>query len=88
MLRLILESLLGLQRHADALTMSPTLPAGFGPYQVTYRQGASTWRIEVRGDGPVRRVSVDGVICPDGRISIADDARLHVVEVERSPGDA
>ena len=83
MLRLILESLLGVVREGAHLRLAPCLPAGFGPYTVTYRAGGSSWRIAVQGDGAVRRVRVDGQLVADGRISLEDDGREHVVEIER-----
>ena len=83
MLRLILESLLGLQRTGEHLTLAPCLPVGFGPYAVTYRVGSTTWQIGVRGDGRVHRVTVDGRTCNDLRIPLIEDGGTHRVEIDR-----
>ena len=84
MLRLILESLLGVVREGPYLRVVPCLPTGFGAYEVLYHNGAATWLIAVRGDGAVRSVSVDGQVVSDGRISLHDDGLEHAVEIERS----
>lgn len=83
MLRLILESLLGVVREGDSLRLSPCLPSGFGPYEVTYRLGGTSWRIAVRGDGAVSGMRIDGMPADDLRIHLNDDGGEHVVEIQR-----
>ena len=83
MLRLIVESLLGVVREGPQMRLDPCLPDGFGPYTITYRVGAACWFITVRGDGAVHRVHVDGELTADGRINLHDDGRDHVVDIER-----
>ncbi len=83
MLRLIMESLLGVVREGEFLRVAPCLPAGFGTYEITYKSGGATWRIAVHGDGAVRQVRVDGNVMVDGRIRLLDDGREHAVEIER-----
>ncbi|HMW30579.1 MAG TPA: glucoamylase family protein, partial [Plasticicumulans sp.] len=84
MYRLLLESLLGLTRHADALRLDPLLPDGWPGYTLTYRHGASRWHIEVsRGrGGEGAQLSVDGRVRSDGRIPLVDDGAEHRVELK------
>ena len=86
MLRLILESLLGVVRDGGTLGFAPCLPVGFGDYAVTYRVGRACWHIAIHGEGPHVRIQVDDIDQTDGRISLVDDAREHRVEVSRSAG--
>jgi cyclic beta-1,2-glucan synthetase len=83
MLRLVVESLLGLTREADKLILRPCLPHGFGSFEITYRQGSSAWLIAVEGDGPVRSVHVDGMLQADGRIPLDEDGREHRIAIRR-----
>ena len=83
MLRLVVESLLGLTREADKLILRPCLPQGFGSFEITYRQGSSAWLIAVEGDGPVRSVHVDGMLQADGRIPLDEDGREHRIAIRR-----
>ncbi len=83
MLRLIIESLLGLRREGDRLRVAPCLPADFGSYEITYRRGGARWRIAVRGSGGGSVVRIDGVESTDGAIVLTDDGREHLVEIER-----
>jgi cellobiose phosphorylase len=81
MYRLIVESLLGLQRSGSQLRLAPCMPAHWPEYRMHYRFGAATWRIRVRpgGDaGPT--LVVDGVDTPGLVIDLVDDGRFHDVE--------
>jgi cyclic beta-1,2-glucan synthetase len=85
MLRLVLESLLGLTRSGSHLLIAPITPPGFGAFSVAYRHGLATYQIAVTGTGAVRRITCDGNPCPDLRLPLVDDEREHEVQVERQP---
>lgn len=45
--RLIIESLIGIQREGDQLRITPCIPAEWPGYALTYQHGTSQYRIEV-----------------------------------------
>ena len=84
--RLIIESLLGLQREGDRLRITPCLPEAWTTYTMTYRFGRSHYRIVVTQtltDDSVAdlRVSHNGVEQRDGQIVLVDDGLRHEVAV-------
>jgi len=84
MYRLIVESLLGLQRKADRLHFLPCLPKAWTQVSVRYRFGSTTYTIVLsQGDsGPAATVvEVDGAPQPDGTVWLRDDGLDHSVEV-------
>ncbi len=86
MYRLIVETLLGLQREADHLRIAPCVPADWDAYKIHYRYRDTVYHITIRRIGEpsaqVTRVTVDGAECPDTRIPLVDDRREHFVEVD------
>jgi cellobiose phosphorylase len=86
MYRLIVESLLGLQREHDHLHITPLIPRAWEGFDLHYRYYQSTYHIHVRnlgGDGrAVVRVCCDGVDQPERTIPLHDDGQDHQVEVE------
>ncbi|MCF8080560.1 MAG: cyclic beta 1-2 glucan synthetase, partial [Desulfobacterales bacterium] len=84
MYRLIVESLLGLERQGDTLRIAPCLPADWEGFKVHYRYRETTYHIAVRqlaaGQGGMR-VSVDGIEQPDQAIPLVNDHKEHRVEV-------
>jgi cellobiose phosphorylase len=92
MYRLIVESLLGLQRQGNTLSIRPCLRAEWPSYTLQYRYYSATYRIVIaQGPGEAAgagvgsasvRVSVDGAGQPDGLIHLTDDGREHDVRVE------
>ena len=88
MYRLIVESLLGVQREGDLLRISPCLPAGHPGFTVSYRHGRSTYRIAVtRGgvEGAGNELLIDGVARDDATIPLVDDDRRHAVLFRLAP---
>jgi cellobiose phosphorylase len=87
MYRLIIESLLGLQREVDKLRITPCLPAAWPSFRIHYRFGETLYHIEVvqtdDNDGAVR---LDGMLQSDGLIPLADDRLEHAVEVRIARG--
>jgi cellobiose phosphorylase len=80
MYRLIVESLLGVTRAGDTLTLTPRLPAGWEGFRLHYRYRGSQYTIAVRrADEPL--LSVDGVAQQGSTILLADDGRTHEVEL-------
>ena len=83
MYRLIVESLLGLQRRGDILRLAPRLPADWPEVALHYRYGNTVYHIRVRQDadaGALNALSVDGVVQADGVIHLLDDHAEHTVE--------
>jgi cellobiose phosphorylase len=80
MYRLIVESLLGVTRAGDTLTLTPRLPAGWEGFRLHYRYRGSQYTIAVRrADEPL--LCVDGVTQQGSTILLADDGRTHEVEL-------
>ncbi|SDI34307.1 Cellobiose phosphorylase [Pseudomonas flavescens] len=82
MYRLIVESLLGLQRQGNRLRIQPVLPAEWPGFTLHYRYAGSHYRIEVRqSDDGTRSLSLDGMPLEDDEIELLDDGREHHVVV-------
>ena len=83
MLRLIVESLLGLQRQGSRLRIRPLLPPHWKDFDVQYRFGTAQYNITCRranaGDAP--GVVQGGVKTEGDMINLVDDGRVHVVVV-------
>jgi cellobiose phosphorylase len=80
MYRLVVESLLGVTRAGDTLTLMPRLPAGWDGFRLHYRYRGSDYAIAVqRADAPLLRV--DGVAQQGNTIVLADDGGTHEVEL-------
>ncbi len=83
MYRLLTESLLGLQRAGNRMSLHPCLPADWPEYQLQYRYGTSLYSIQVkqRDAGPAT-LRLDGVEQADFGFPLVDDGVLHHVEAE------
>ncbi len=83
MVRLIGESLLGLQRRGNRLCMRPLLPLDWTSFDMKYRFGASRYDITCRRAEAAAAASVilDGVEAEGDAITLVDDARVHTVVV-------
>jgi len=89
MYRLLVESLLGIERVGTALTLAPHPPRDWPSYTIRYRYYETTYRITVhhpghgvREPGPIRTMHVDGVEQTEHMIMLTDDHQEHVVEIE------
>jgi cyclic beta-1,2-glucan synthetase len=87
MYRLITESLLGLRLEADRLWITPVVRAKWDAFTIHYRYRETLYHITVRqtgaaGDVGAPTLSCDGVAQPDGALSLRNDGKEHVVEVE------
>ncbi len=79
MYRLITESLLGLTVADGRLRVAPCLRDGWPGFTLRYRHRSATYHVAVTR-GPAR-VACDGVVQPDGWVTLADDGAEHRVEV-------
>ncbi|MBA2238826.1 MAG: cyclic beta 1-2 glucan synthetase [Lysobacter sp.] len=90
MYRLIVESLLGLQREGDTLRLVPCIPAEWPGYRMSYRFGAAMYQIGVQQleAGTPSRLTLDGVDQPRLGFRMVDDGAVHLVEawIARSTG--
>jgi cellobiose phosphorylase len=82
--RLILESLLGLKREDDKLTLTPLLPPDWDRFTIHYRYRATTYHIVAQRDKALSvagRVTLDGTLQAGTTITLVDDRRDHSVTV-------
>ena len=80
MYRLLTESLLGLHREGDQLSLRPCIPADWTEYKMQYRYGASMYLITVtQADGGEAALSVDGFAQDGLRFRLVDDESIHHV---------
>ncbi|MFC5512430.1 GH36-type glycosyl hydrolase domain-containing protein [Massilia jejuensis] len=87
MYRLVVESLLGIERVGEQLVLAPQLPRAWPGFRLQYRYRATTYAIEVRA-GDTAALRIDGVDVGGDTVPLADDGRTHRVElhVARKPG--
>ncbi|GLZ89144.1 cyclic beta 1-2 glucan synthetase [Metapseudomonas resinovorans] len=88
MYRLILESLLGVQREGASLRFEPVLPAGWRGYQLRYRFGSTPYHINLVQTDSVaggQQVTLDGERLEDRRVPLVDDGQDHHVKVHCQP---
>ncbi|MCG6118212.1 MAG: cyclic beta 1-2 glucan synthetase [Aquimonas sp.] len=94
MYRLLVESLLGLQREGPALVLRPCIPADWREYRIDYRFGSSVYRILLRQRHPESRVEGEPAwrndsdvaieALDDGgfRLALRDDGQEHCIELQ------
>jgi cellobiose phosphorylase len=80
MLRLILESLLGLHLEVDRMWLTPCVPPTWEGFRVCYRYRRSPYTIDAR-PGTTASISVDGVRLNTPFFLLVDDAQPHAVVV-------
>lgn len=85
MYRLLIESLLGVNREGDQLRLSPQLPKAWRTFKLHYRYHQTIYHITVvrvaAGEGTL---TLDGVECPGQIIPLRDDQREHSIELRLS----
>lgn len=84
--RVALESMLGVTKRGDILTLAPCVPSGWPGYRVDYRVGAALYEIDVqlRPADSARTdttVMIDGRLRQDATIPLRDDGAVHHVVV-------
>ena len=90
MYRLIVESLLGIERIGEQLVLTPQLPRGWPGFTLQYRYRATTYAIDVRAAASPALL-VDGVDVGGDTVQLIDDgqvhhALLHVVRRQQGAG--
>ncbi|RZA37105.1 MAG: cyclic beta 1-2 glucan synthetase [Lysobacteraceae bacterium] len=80
MYRLLTESLLGLHREGNRLSLRPCIPADWTDYKLQYRFGESMYLITVQQvDGGQSKLEVDGYAQKDFGFELVDDESIHHV---------
>ena len=79
--RLLTESLLGIKRHGEFISITTRLPADWPEISLTYQQGSSQYRITVKRAENGPQVLLDGEPLADALIPVEDDGEAHQVEV-------
>jgi cyclic beta-1,2-glucan synthetase len=83
MYRLIVESLLGVQRSGQTLTIEPLMPADWPGFTLHYRLGKSLYHFDVRqGSSAVTSLTVDGHPLSGNAVHLDDDGAEHWVQVD------
>lgn len=84
MYRLIVESVLGIQRQANTLSIEPCIPADWASYTLNYRFGESLYVIEVQqhsSTDATPSLLLDDVVQDRPFIALVDDGLTHRVGV-------
>jgi cellobiose phosphorylase len=87
MYRLMIETLLGVNRQGSRLEIRPCIPIDWPGYEVRYRCGSALYRIAVRQDASATMASVvvDGTAQLNGSFALVDDGREHDVAIVVAP---
>jgi len=81
MYRLLTESLLGLRRTGERMSLAPCLPADWPEYRLRYRHGTSVYVIRVQQcDAGPALLRLDGRDQPGFGFPLVDDGAVHHVE--------
>lgn len=88
MLQLILESLLGLQRHGSELRLRPLLPSHWTTFDMQYRFGASRYDISCRRVAAAATASlvIDGIEMDGDAFTLTDDGQVHRITLNYPQG--
>jgi cyclic beta-1,2-glucan glucanotransferase len=85
MYRIGIEAILGITLRDGALHIDPCVPRAWPSYEVTFKRGATSYRIAVENPSGVcrgvTRVELDGAEHTAADIPLADDGREHSVRV-------
>jgi cellobiose phosphorylase len=83
MYRLVIESLLGLERQPTALKFAPRLPESWDGFTMDYRYRNTVYRITLRRSTGDERplIRVDSAQIDGDTIALVDDGQVHHVEV-------
>lgn len=87
--RVALESILGLTKRGNRLTITPCVPRDWPGYRIEYRVGTARYEIDVQLHPPdavdaASTVVLDGRPVDDGGIDLVDDGETHRVVVRAS----
>lgn len=86
MYRLIIESLMGLNRQADRLFIEPRLPEAWDHCAITYRYDETPYRISIQqrkvtGEPGANTIVLDGADTGDQGVLLVDDQQEHTIDV-------
>ncbi len=86
MYQLVVESLLGLHRSGNRLSLRPILPSEWTSFDIQYRFGASRYDIRCRRTeaGAPASIVHDGIEADGDAIPLVDDAQVHAIVVNLS----
>jgi cellobiose phosphorylase len=88
MYRLLVETLLGVNREGDRLRLAPRMPQAWPHYKIHYRYRQTVYHITITrlaGDLPgANSLTLDGKPLPGDTIPLIDDHVEHVVELKTS----
>ncbi|MEO6953234.1 MAG: glucoamylase family protein [Polyangia bacterium] len=82
--RVVVETMLGFTKRGDTLRIDPCIPTSWPKFELTYRHGASTYRVEVRNPRGVSR-GVTSMLLDGTRVdavTLVDDGATHTLVVE------
>jgi cellobiose phosphorylase len=81
--RLLLESVLGLQREADTLYLRPCVPDHWDGFSIDYRYGATVYHVQAHreGAGADKSSRPGGAVMPGEPIPLVDDGGEHQVRL-------
>ncbi|HXA45652.1 MAG TPA: glycosyl hydrolase family 65 protein, partial [Candidatus Angelobacter sp.] len=86
MYRLLIETLLGVNREGDQLRLTPRLPKNWTQYKIHYRFQQTVYHISITqltADSAVEnQLFLDGNECAVKTIPLVDDRREHFVELK------
>jgi cyclic beta-1,2-glucan synthetase len=87
--RVILESVLGINRLGDRLEINACIPPDWAQYDVNYHFRSAVYRIHVENaigtESGVARVWLDNELLPEHSFPLLDDGRTHQVRVVIGP---
>ena len=92
MYRVWIESVLGLRKRGETLTLDPSIPAEWDGFTMRYRHGGSLYTIRVENPTHVEHgvglLQLDGVTLDDKLVSLQDDGKEHAVRVVLGPNSS
>ena len=85
MYRAALEYILGFKLQGDLLRIDPCIPRGWREFEITYRRGNTTYRIDVQNPHSLCRgvasITLDEIAQRDDAILLSNDGLNHEVRV-------
>ena len=90
MYRLLVETLLGVNREGDQLRLEPRLPQAWNSYKIHYRYRQTVYHITIIRSAPdspdAVRLTLDGQALSGTTLPLRDDRHEHIAELQvRSP---
>ncbi|WP_448090082.1 GH36-type glycosyl hydrolase domain-containing protein [Pseudomonas azerbaijanoccidentalis] len=83
MYRLIVESLLGVQRSGHTLSLDPLIPVDWSGFKLHYRFGTTLYHFDVRqGSSPLTLMTLDGQPLSGTALTLKDDGLQRWIRVD------